>query len=199
MKLSPFSEPSQAVGAPGAAPSSRFDRAVAPMPQETGGIARHRRDTYYRRALGLADLLSAVLALTVAVQAADDNHLRLWAILAVPLVVLVSKVAGLYDRDELLLSKTTLDEAPKLFQAATLYTLLIWLCEPVVVDAGLAHLQVLGLWGLLFASMWLCRAVARRLVRPLAATEACLVVGDQAAAGRLAAKLAATGRVAAEV
>ena len=42
---------------------------------------------------------------------------------AIPLVVVVSKIGGLYDRDEHLLRKTTLDEAPALFQVATLYTL----------------------------------------------------------------------------
>jgi hypothetical protein len=34
---------------------------------------------------------------------------------------------GLYDRDETLLRKTTLDEAPKLFQLATLCALVAWL------------------------------------------------------------------------
>ena len=35
------------------------------------------------------------------------------------------KVIGLYDRDELRLRKATLDEAPALFQLATLYTLIV--------------------------------------------------------------------------
>ena len=42
-----------------------------------------------------------------------------------PLIVLIGKVVGLYDRDELLLRKNTLDEAPKLFQVATLMALLL--------------------------------------------------------------------------
>ena len=33
-------------------------------------------------------------------------------VVALPLVVVVAKFTGLYDRDELVLNKTTLDEAP---------------------------------------------------------------------------------------
>ena len=46
------------------------------------------------------------------------------------LILVLSKVLNLYDRDELLLRKTTLDEAPKLFQVATLMALLLWLGHP---------------------------------------------------------------------
>ena len=42
------------------------------------------------------------------------------AIAAVPILIVCAKLTGLYDRDETLLRKTTLDEAPKLFQLATL-------------------------------------------------------------------------------
>ena len=52
-----------------------------------------------------------------------DDRLRITALLSLPLVVLVSKVHGLYDRDSLLIHKTTIDEAGQLFQLATLYTL----------------------------------------------------------------------------
>ena len=177
----------------------RFERGLVPMPSEVDSIGRHRRDTHYRRALGLADVLSAVIAVTVGIQLIEDNHLRAGAILALPLVVLVSKVAGLYDRDELLVNKTTLDEAPTLFQAATLYTLLIWLFDSVMVDGPVGNKQVLVLWVLIFAAMALCRAVARRLVRPITAPEACLVVGGEESAARLSAKLSEASRLGARV
>ena len=44
-----------------------------------------------------------------------------------PIAVLVNKVGGLYDRDELVLNKTTLDEAPALLQITGLFALLVWL------------------------------------------------------------------------
>ncbi len=63
-----------------------------------------------------------------------DDSLRWQALLTVPLIVVVAKVQGLYDRDALLLNKTTLDEAPKLFQVATLYTFLLTLTQSHFVD-----------------------------------------------------------------
>ena len=75
----------------------------------------------------------------------------------------LAKVAGLYDRDELVLDKSTLEEAPKLFHAATLYALLVWLGESYFVTGVLGPLQVLGIWGLLFA----CSVVGRSARPPL--------------------------------
>ncbi len=44
-------------------------------------------------------------------------------ILAVPLVVLLAKLAGRYDRDELVLRKSTLDEVPQLLVLAAGFAL----------------------------------------------------------------------------
>ena len=45
--------------------------------------------------------------------------------LGVLAVVVASKVIGLYDRDELLIGKATLNEAPALFHLATIYALVV--------------------------------------------------------------------------
>src|SRR5215212_12034014 len=192
-------EVAQALEAGPGARLGSFDRALAPMPSETGSIGRHRRDTYYRRALALADVCSALVAVLLSIQVMDANRLRLGALLALPLVVLVSKLAGLYDRDELLVNKSTLDEVPTLFQAATLYALLIWLADSVMVDGPLGTWQVLGLWLLLFACMALSRTIARRIIGPLMPPETCLVLGGERSAARLAAKLCETKCVSATV
>ncbi len=69
-----------------------------------------RRDSLCRRALALADMAAAAVALTlgVVVLGGDRVTLALAAaillVVLVVLVVLVSKVAGLYDRDEHLLA-----------------------------------------------------------------------------------------------
>ena len=52
----------------------------------------------------------------VALTLLGDDRIKPAALLALPLVVVVAKVRGLYDRDEQLLKKTTLDEAPALFR-----------------------------------------------------------------------------------
>ncbi len=48
-------------------------------------------------------------------------------------LLLGAKMIGLYDRDDVLLHKTTLDEAPKLFQMATLGALVAWLAGGFVI------------------------------------------------------------------
>ena len=88
--------------------------------------ATYRRDGIYRRALALADVASAAIAVLIGVPILGQDALNPLALLALPLVLVVGKVTGLYDRDEHLIKKTTLDEVPALFWVATLYALLIW-------------------------------------------------------------------------
>ncbi len=92
------------------------------------------RDTLGRRALAVADLIAATVALLLGVAVIGDDRIAFALIAAIPVVVVVSKVIGLYDRDEQLVSKNTLEEAPALFQVATLFTLAIWLGEGVFLD-----------------------------------------------------------------
>jgi exopolysaccharide biosynthesis polyprenyl glycosylphosphotransferase len=90
----------------------------------------------------------------------------------------VSKLTGLYDRDEHLVHKTTLDEVPTLFWVATLYALLIFLAGDLIVDGKFGRDQAVGVWGLLFVTMLATRALARRLTRSRTSEERCLVLGD---------------------
>ena len=137
-----------------------------------------RRSARSRRSLAVADVVSAAVALVVSVQIlGHDNGLRPGAALAaLPLVVSLAKLAGLYDRDELVLDKTTLDEAPQLFQLATLFALLRLARLSASSSTGtLGRDQVLGAVG---ACCSLCSSlgrphrapgVARRAARPSAA------------------------------
>jgi exopolysaccharide biosynthesis polyprenyl glycosylphosphotransferase len=149
------------------------------------------RDRVYRRSLVLADAVAALAAIYVALTVVGDDRLQWAALLTIPLAVLVSKVLGLYDRDELLIRKTTLDESPALFQLAAMYTLLIWLLENAVVDGALGHSQALGLWLCLFAFALGGRTFARGMARRLATEERCLVLGDREGTGTIERKIAA--------
>ena len=169
------------------------------MPKEDEDFRPTPRDAYYRRALALSDLLAAVIAVPVAVEVFGDDSLKLVFLLAVPIVVLVSKLVSLYDRDELLLNKTTLDEAPALFYAATFFTLLIWLFEERLVVGQLGDAQVIGLWGVLFVSMTAGRTWARQAVKRFAPSERCVLVGDASAAEWLTRKLQQTRAIESEV
>jgi exopolysaccharide biosynthesis polyprenyl glycosylphosphotransferase len=148
-----------------------------------------RRDTLYRRMLGVADVLSAGLAVILAVTVIGDDQLSLAAFVPVLLIVVVGKVMGLYDRDEHLLHKTTLDEAPRLFNVATLYTLLIVVAEPLLVGGNLGRDQIAGLWGLLLLALLMGRALSRYIVRAVTAPERVLVIGELSGAERARQKL----------
>jgi len=156
------------------------------------------RDARFRRSLAAADVLAVALAFA-AVLAASRALPRPGALLLLPTVIVIGKVAGLYDRDENLLSKTTVDELPVLFEVSTVYALLGWLGEPLLVGSPLGRSAVAALWLGLTAGMPLARACARRLVLRGTPGERCLVLGERAAAEQLAAKLAGSPLVGATV
>jgi exopolysaccharide biosynthesis polyprenyl glycosylphosphotransferase len=157
------------------------------------------RDRLFRRSLATADALAATLALFIGVAVIGEDAIKPGAALFVPLALVLSKCVGLYDRDELLLNKTTLDDTPALFQLATVYTLLVWLLEPIVVEGYLGREQVLGLWLLLIVAGLSGRFLARELARRSTAAERCLLVGDAEAADRLEQQLADTHGVKARI
>jgi exopolysaccharide biosynthesis polyprenyl glycosylphosphotransferase len=160
------------------------------IPEGGSNETTFRRDMIYRRALALADAVSAAVAMVIGVLVLGEDNVSLSALGVIPMVVVVGKLAGLYDRDEHLLKKGTLDEAPQIFWVATLYTLLVFLAGDYVVDGPFGRNQALGLWGLLFGCMLVTRCAARRAARELAPEERCLVLGDHEVAAWLAAKFA---------
>ena len=130
----------------------------------------------------------------VSVEALGEDMLEPVTLVAVPFVLLVSKVIGLYDRDELTLEKSTLDEAPALFQLATLYALVFWLLGGELVKGQLSARQMLGFWLALFLALVFGRVLARATAGKLAPPERCALVGDYGARDRLTRKLAGNGR-----
>lgn len=149
-----------------------------------------QRDRSYRRLLVGADVLATAIALGVCVPLlGDDDVLTPLVLAGLPLIVLLGKVLGLYDRDELLLRKTTLDEVPKLFQVATLTALLLSLGASVFIQGEMGHKQTLGFWLTLALLLPLCRGAARQVARRVVPVENCLLVGDPAACDRAIGKI----------
>src|SRR5690349_5140752 len=180
----------------GAIARVRPDSWIADAP-ETQAV--QARDRVFRRSLALADGLAAALALLLGVGLLGDDGLRPLAIVFVPFVLLFAKVVGLYDRDELLLHKTTPDDAPQLLQVATAYTLLAWVAGPMIIDGGLGRDQAVGLWCLLLLVALLGRTVARSFARRRTGDERCLLVSDAAAGDRVRAQLESDHSTAATV
>jgi exopolysaccharide biosynthesis polyprenyl glycosylphosphotransferase len=159
------------------------------IPQGPDTTVARRRDAAYRRSLGVADAIAVAAALAIAVVFVGAEGLRWGSLLVVPLVVLLGKAVGLYDRDEHLLRKTTLDEIPHLFQVATLTALLVWLGQGVVAAGSLGRAAVVTFLALLILLAVSLRTLARFLVGRHAPVERCLVLGDPDNVLRLAHKL----------
>jgi exopolysaccharide biosynthesis polyprenyl glycosylphosphotransferase len=143
------------------------------------------RDRMYRRGLAIADVASTLLALAVCTSVLGSDLLTPMVLLAAPLVAFAGKTCGLYDRDELLIRKTTMEEAPKLFQLATLYTLGFWLLSDVFLNGTLGRTQALVLWLSLWGFVFIGRRVARTIIRGLVPVERCLMIGDAEPHARL--------------
>jgi exopolysaccharide biosynthesis polyprenyl glycosylphosphotransferase len=148
-----------------------------------------RRDAIFRGSLVAADLLAAGLSLLVCVELTGATGLQPAALLALPLVVLAGKAQNLYDRDELLINKTTIDQGPQLFHLATLFALLVFLLQGSFVAGDLQVTQVLALWATLLVFSIGLRRLARRFARGVTTIERCLFVGSEHSHRRLLSKL----------
>jgi exopolysaccharide biosynthesis polyprenyl glycosylphosphotransferase len=170
------------------------------IPEGGVGVDVAARDRIRRRVLAFTDLAAAGLALLVAVPLLGNyDRLRIWALLALPLLVVIDKAAGLYDRDQDLLNRTTLDEAPTLFQTATLFTLIVWLGQEAFIDGWVGASQALGLLVVLTVLLLLMRAAVRRAIRRATSPDRCLLIGDAASAERLRQKLTRSQELNAEL
>jgi exopolysaccharide biosynthesis polyprenyl glycosylphosphotransferase len=149
-----------------------------------------RRDALLRRSLGCSDVLAAYAALLLAIAVGGGSaQVRIAIVALAPFVLLISKMIGLYDRDQHVLRKATLDEVPSIANFAVFYALAVWLAEMLLLGGRLARGQVF----LLTVASFLFVAAGRWLVRTVllahAAPERCIVLGDAASAARTKRKL----------
>jgi exopolysaccharide biosynthesis polyprenyl glycosylphosphotransferase len=171
-------------------------------PAETRGLVENRsRESLFRRALLVADVVAIVGAFVVLAEVSTKSLQLTWVSVCGLLTLLVgAKILGLYDRDDVLLHKTTLDEAPRLFHLATLGALAAWLAGGFVVEGNpLNRREALLLWVVLMLLLVLARSAARALALRAVPAERCLFIGDQASARTIRAKLAGHGGVKAEL
>jgi exopolysaccharide biosynthesis polyprenyl glycosylphosphotransferase len=149
-----------------------------------------RRDMMFRRALGATDVIAVTIALLFAASVVGSDSVQLLpALLLVPLVLIVNKAIGLYDRDEHLLRKTTLDELPSILHVSVLLALFVWLAEQFFLTGSLGRDQVLSMALACFVAIALGRVTARSIVLAVTPIERCLVLGGPYAAARIAEKL----------
>ncbi|MEA2473645.1 MAG: hypothetical protein QOE06_1560 [Thermoleophilaceae bacterium] len=156
------------------------------------------RDALHRRLLAVADMLSTGFALCFAILVAGATP-RITVLAMLPLMVFVGKIVGLYDRDEHVLHKTTLDEAPRLLNVAIAGTLLMWMFDEMLASNPFRKFQVGILFAALYLAMALTRPIARRIALSAAAAERLLVLGTGEESARISEKLATQAPVKAEV
>jgi exopolysaccharide biosynthesis polyprenyl glycosylphosphotransferase len=148
------------------------------------------RDAVFRRLLAVADLAAAAGGLAV-VAASNHTRVDLVSLLTLPLIVLIAKVTGRYDHDELVLRKSTLDEIPRLLSLAGAFALL-WSLAAFVAGVQL-HLGGGGvalLWASTSTFLVLGRSTARMLAQISAPAERVLIIGSARARNQLAQSLA---------
>lgn len=170
------------------------------IPEGRPNVGALLRDAVYRRMLALADLVATGFALVMAIAVIGADSLTVAALATLPVIVAVNKAIGLYDRDQHLLRKTTLDEGPALFQVATAFAFVTWLGGGgILVEGSVTRPQALGLWVMLFVSLVLARAIGRRVAQRLAPAERCILIGDAEHTERIRRTFALSPRVEAEL
>jgi exopolysaccharide biosynthesis polyprenyl glycosylphosphotransferase len=161
---------------------------IGPITESPGPRRVRIRERISRRLLAIADAVAMTVALlSIGIWQTPESGFATLAV--VPAFIVISKLAGLYDRDDLVLSKSTLDEAPSLAQASGLLALVVWLTHEVLIGENMTGGQVLWLWGAGFVATGVGRWVARRIARRLLAGERCLVIGDRPTADHVRRKI----------
>ena len=173
-------------------PGNEFQLSLAEGPLRRPTL---RRASRIRGLLGGADFAAALLTLVAIDWVYADAALLTPATLAlVPSVLLLARVLGLYHKDEVRLRQTSLDDAPSLFQLATLYALGVWVTRHATGTAAPSGAHVMTVLVVFFGAALCLRALARGVARRVLAPERCLVVGEAGTAQRLARALGTAAR-----
>jgi exopolysaccharide biosynthesis polyprenyl glycosylphosphotransferase len=148
-----------------------------------------RREALHRRLLGWFDIVGTSFVLFLVLGQTHVDHAVLASLVGLPLLVILFKIAGLYDRDELRLVHSTLDEAPVLLQLTGLFALCMTIIHAGLSAEALGPWQIGALWIGPFACVLLGRTIARSLAGRIAPMERCLVIGDAELAERIRERL----------
>jgi exopolysaccharide biosynthesis polyprenyl glycosylphosphotransferase len=173
-----------------ALPSRQFGLVESPDHAVT---SPRQREALRRRLLCAADVLTAAAALVLVLTVLGHDRPRLVTLFGIPVLILLFKVGGLYDREQVRVLRSTLDEAPVILQLTGLYALAVTILRPLAVDGHLGSAQIAGLWLFTFVAIVGGRMFARCLAGRMSEIERCLVIGDPERALRIRDKLSSSG------
>jgi exopolysaccharide biosynthesis polyprenyl glycosylphosphotransferase len=133
----------------------------------------------YRRLLITADATAAVASLELAA-VLTSRSLTWWLLLPAMFAVIFAKIQGLYDRDDLVIQKSTVAEWRTIFQAAAMTAVGTYLSWRVVTNSskggGVRLLIFLALST--FALDLIGRVLARALARRVTPDERIVIIGN---------------------
>jgi exopolysaccharide biosynthesis polyprenyl glycosylphosphotransferase len=135
---------------------------------------RFWRDSLRRRMLGVADLLAVVIGTLVLVPIGA----ALWGLAILPLWIVLAKVFGLYDRDQMVIRHQTFDELPRIAGWVAMGTAAVGGISYLVPAGPLTVGNATEIW---FGTVVLAlafRAGARWLWRRVTPPERTCVIGD---------------------
>jgi exopolysaccharide biosynthesis polyprenyl glycosylphosphotransferase len=137
------------------------------------------REQTYRRFLAVADGIAALLS-TIAAAAITSTDLTSLIIAAPGVIVVGAKLQGLYDRDDLVIRKSTWTELPRLLTLTAVATLIGYAARQQLLGGENSRAGFfLLLWLSLLTSMVVGRTLARGIARRRAPDERCVIVGDE--------------------
>jgi exopolysaccharide biosynthesis polyprenyl glycosylphosphotransferase len=163
-------------------------RAIAVEAPQTDSV--FSRVAFHRGLLAVADLACTTTGVVWVLALFGRTGTAVAALACMPLVLAIFKLAGLYDRDELRVTWSTLDELPRLLQVTGLLVLGVAILQPVLFSSSLTGLQIAMLWIALFLAVMCGRLLVRWVSGRVSAVERCLVVGDLEQAHRIRERLA---------
>src|ERR687898_698757 len=147
--------------------------------------ARWWRDALRRRMLALADTISAVVATAGAGLSLAEAP---WAMVLLPLWLLLAKLVGLYDRDHAAIRHLTVDEVPAIVAWAAGGTASVALLLPLTPAESLTTTGAARMFLLAALSAFVLRGAARWLWRRVTPAERTAVIGEGELAEAIARK-----------
>ncbi|HEY4827768.1 MAG TPA: sugar transferase [Solirubrobacteraceae bacterium] len=166
--------------------------------ERSGLPARPRslgRDSALRRLLAAGDALAVMLALIVGLVVpglhAGAGHRILWGVVAVPLMMVLFKLYGLYDRDVKRISYSTVDDLPRLFHATVIGGLALWVYSRYSPMGRLDFAEIVLFGVNLIVLVTVTRFVIRSIAGRVIGVENALLVGTGEVGQTLVGKLTA--------
>jgi exopolysaccharide biosynthesis polyprenyl glycosylphosphotransferase len=152
------------------------------------------KDAALRRLLAAGDAAAVIVALTTALMLPGTSaagHRLVWGLFAVPLMMVLFKLYGLYDRDVKRISYSTVDDLPWLFHATVIGGLILWLYARYSPMHRLDFAEILLFGTAVIALVTLARFAVRSVAGRLIGVEHALLVGTGDLGQTLVGKLAA--------